>query len=221
MLRPEHVADTPQLRGQRERLVHTLQAKGIAQPAVLAALGRVRRHAFVESALWPQAYQDIALPIAQGQTISQPYTVAYQTQLLQPQPGQRVLEIGTGSGYQAAVLCELGCQVFSVERHNALHRTAKATLAALGYQPRLKFGDGTLGWAAHAPYNGILVTAASPRVPSALLEQLAIGGRLVIPVGDRDSQRMTVIERLGPDDYAETQLEGFQFVPLIGEQGWK
>jgi protein-L-isoaspartate(D-aspartate) O-methyltransferase len=220
MPHPNHLADTPQHRGQRERLVQELRRKGISNDGVLGAIGRVLRHAFVESALWPQAYQDIALPIAQGQTISQPYTVAYQTELLEPRLGLKVLEIGTGSGYQAAVLCELGVQVFSIERHNTLHRSAKALLTTLGYMPRLKFGDGTVGWAAHAPFDGILVTAASPSVPKAMLEQLAIGGRLVIPVGDRAKQHMTVITRLGDDDFEQTTLDGFQFVPLIGEQGF-
>lgn len=217
---PPLAPDTPQLQGQRQRLVEELRAKGIKDPAVLGAIGRVRRHAFIESALWPQAYKDIALPIALEQTISQPYTVAYQTELLRPRAGLRVLEIGTGSGYQAAVLVEAGCQVFSIERHRDLYRLAADTLAALGYKARLKQGDGTRGWTTYAPYDAILVTAASPGIPRSLLEQLAVGGRLVIPVGSREEQTMVVITRLDAEHFDRQDLDGFKFVPLIGEEGW-
>lgn len=218
---PYNYEDNFQLRGLREQLVKTIEEKGISDPNVLEAVRNVQRHAFVESALAHQAYQDIALPIGNKQTISQPYTVAYQTQLLKVQAGDRVLEIGTGSGYQAAVLCEMGVKVFSIERHRELHRLAKQILHQLGYRPRMKVGDGTLGWPAHAPYQGIVVTAAGPEIPPPLKEQLAIGGRLVIPIGDKKNQDMVVVHRESEDNYSSTRLDGFRFVPLIGKEGWQ
>lgn len=216
--------DTPKLRGLRERLVAELAQRGIRDRAVLAALGAVRRHAFVESAFVEKAYLDIPLPIGHEQTISQPFTVAFMTQLMAVHPGDRVLEVGTGSGYQAAILCEMGCQVYSIERHRPLLLEAKAVLHTLGYRPHLKVGDGTLGWRAHAPYRAIVVTAGGPTVPAALLEQLAVGGRLVIPVGGSDQQRLVVVRRLAegaaPQAFEQVEFADFKFVPLIGAQGW-
>ncbi len=216
--------DPPKLRGLRARLVQEVASKGIHDRAVLEALGRVRRHAFVESALAEKAYLDIPLPIGHEQTISQPFTVAFMTQLLAVHPGDRVLEVGTGSGYQAAVLCDMGCTVYSIERHRPLLLEAKATLHALGYRPQLKVGDGTMGWPAHGPYQAIVVTAGGPSVPPALLEQLAVNGRLVIPVGAADQQRLVVVRRLaegsGPGALEQVEFADFRFVPLIGAQGW-
>jgi protein-L-isoaspartate(D-aspartate) O-methyltransferase len=212
--------DTFKLRGRREQLVRKLQENGIRDARVLEAFRRVKRHAFIESAFVEQAYEDGPLPIGQGQTISQPYTVAYQTQLLQQPPGSRVLEIGTGSGYQCAILLEMGYEVYSIERNEALCERAQHILAQLGYRPHLVCGDGSLGWPEHAPYDAILVTAAAPEVPPALLEQLAQGGRMVIPVGGRALQTMWVIERDTSDQLHWKKQANFKFVPLVGKSGW-
>jgi protein-L-isoaspartate(D-aspartate) O-methyltransferase len=207
----------------RARLVDDLRAKGIDDERVLAAIGRVPRHRFVEDALQQRAYEDEALPIGLNQTISQPYTVAFQTLLLDPQKRDRVLEIGTGSGYQTAILCELGADVYSIERHPALHDRAKAILRDLGYRAILKCGDGTLGWPAFAPFDKILVTAGALGVPEPLLEQLAIpsetrpAGCLVIPVGTADEQVMKRIYRTGESTYRHEETNVFRFVPLVGE----
>lgn len=201
---------------QRARLVDALRHKGIADERVLAALGRLPRHLFIEPALRGRAYQDEALPIGLGQTISQPFTVAYQTALVDPQPGEKVLEVGTGSGYQAAVLCELGARVFSVERHRALYERTNALLKELGYRVTTRLGDGSLGWPTFAPYEAILVTAGATGVPRPLLEQLhPRGGRLVIPVGGQDGQVMRRIVRTGADTYEEETFQSFRFVPLV------
>ena len=205
----------------RPRLVQLLREKGIRDEAVLEAVGRVPRHAFVEQGLRHRAYADEALPIGLGQTISQPFTVAYQTAMLEVAPFDRILEIGTGSGYQAAVLCELEARVFSVERHRPLLQDTAKLLKALGYRVRTRHGDGAEGWRAYAPYDGIVVTAGSDDVPRALLQQLREpegdkrGGRLVIPVGDRDGQVMRRITRTGPDAYEEEVGDTFRFVPFV------
>jgi protein-L-isoaspartate(D-aspartate) O-methyltransferase len=207
------------LAGQREALIRRLQAKGCS-PAVLQALEAVPRHVFVPQDLVNLSYEDCALPIADGQTISQPSTVALQTQALQAESGMRVLELGTGSGYQTAVLVHLGLQVFSVERSRSLHLAAARVLAQYGWQATLKLGDGTLGWDTYAPFDRILVTAGGPVVPKALLVQLAVGGRLVIPVGTKTEQQMLAIDRLSQDDFRQAPIGSFKFVPLIGRQGW-
>ncbi len=217
---PPVAPDSPKLRGMRERLAVELREAGITDSHVLAAIAKVRRHAFVESAFADKAYQDIPLPIGVGQTISQPYTVAYMTALLGIQRGYKILEIGTGSGYQAAILAELCAEVYSIERQRDLVTPAKAVLQALGYTVRLKVGDGTLGWPMHAPYQGIIVTAGGPSVPEALQQQLAIGGKLVIPVGDRESQRLVCVTRTGAETFDTKTYHDFRFVPLIGQQGW-
>jgi protein-L-isoaspartate(D-aspartate) O-methyltransferase len=214
------IKDTPQLRGFRERLVAQLQQKGIRDERLLAAMQRVLRHAFIESALAKKAYEDIPLPIGEGQTISQPYTVAYMTELLAIQPRERVLEVGTGSGYQAAILAEMGAQVFTVERHRPLYVRTNQLLKALGYSIHTRCGDGTLGWASMAPFDAIIVTAGGPQIPESLRKQLAIGGRMVIPVGSRDQQQMHYIRRLGETDFETHLLDGFRFVPLVGNEGW-
>lgn len=208
---------------QRDRLVEELRDKGISNERVLSAISRVPRHLFVEPALRARAYRDEALPIGLKQTISQPFTVAYQTMMLDPGEGDVVLEIGTGSGYQSAVLCELGVRVYSVERHKPLLDRTKALLDRLGYRVTTRFGDGTQGWPAFAPYDGILVTAGAASVPDALLEQLRApkeshdrGGRLIIPIGDERGQIMNCIVREGEEHFARKRLDSFRFVPLVG-----
>jgi protein-L-isoaspartate(D-aspartate) O-methyltransferase len=205
---------------QREELAKQLADKGIKDDQVLRAIRTIPRHTFVDSALWIRAYEDIALPIGLQQTISQPYTVARQTELLQVKRGQKVLEIGTGSGYQCAVLCELGAEVFSIERHDELYQRSREQLRELGYRPTLKCDDGTLGWNAYAPFDGIVVTAGAPVIPKELVRQLVVGGRLVIPVGDSSTQQMHLIIRVSETQYDEQIFEGFKFVPLIGRDGW-
>lgn len=212
--------DTYKLKGLRQKLVSLLKEKGITDAEVLRAIETVPRHSFVESAFAEAAYEDRALPIDEGQTISQPFTVAYQTQLLQLKPGMKVLEIGTGSGYQAAVLCEMKVNLFTIERMKALNVKASQKLSELGYKPRMKWGDGTAGWEMHAPFDRIIVTAASPEVPDTFKKQLAIGGRMVIPVGDRDTQTMMLVEKKGANDYLVSRLDQFKFVPMIGKFGW-
>lgn len=211
---------------RRQRLVRQMRENGIRDERVLAAIGSVLRHRFVEKAFQPRAYEDEALPIGMKQTISQPFTVAYQTMLLDLQPGDKILEVGTGSGYQAAVLCEMGARVFSIERHRPLLTRTRSLLASLGYRVALKAGDGTLGWASQAPFDGVVVTAAASEAPETLLRQLRIegedgkpAGRLVAPVGDRQSQTMYLYRRFGEDRYERTASRRFKFVPLIGQQG--
>jgi protein-L-isoaspartate(D-aspartate) O-methyltransferase len=205
---------------RRKALVKELLGKGIFNNAVLEAIGRVPRHLYMESGLHHRAYEDIALPIAMRQTISQPYTVARQSELLEIKPGEKVLEIGTGSGYQASVLAEMKCRVYSIERHRELYEMTRQRLQQLGYKMELKCGDGTLGWSAYAPYDAIIVTAGAPVVPEALKNQLVIGGRLVIPVGDDKEQTMMRIIRTAADRWEEQSFAGFKFVPLIGKDGW-
>jgi protein-L-isoaspartate(D-aspartate) O-methyltransferase len=208
-------------RQARRRLVdEQLRARGIADERVLAAFLEVPRHEFVDAALAPQAYTDRALPIGHGQTISQPYMVGIMTALLRPQPQDRVLEIGTGSGYQAAVLSRLVRTVFTVERLPALARRAQAAFERLGLTNILqRVGDGSLGWKAYAPYDGIVVTAGSPAVPASLLAQLGTGGRLVIPTGSRECQVLKVVTRGAQGDSEDHNLRCV-FVPLVGEEGW-
>jgi protein-L-isoaspartate(D-aspartate) O-methyltransferase len=213
-----------EFRRRRQRLVQTLRERGIQDERVLGAIGRVPRHEFVEPAFRARAYADEALPIGMDQTISQPFTVAYQTALLEVEPRDRILEVGTGSGYQAAVLCEMGARVFSVERHEALLDRTQSLLDDLGYDVRTRHGDGTKGWVAFAPYDGIVVTAAAPHIPEPLLHQLREpdgtgGGRLVIPVGGRDGQTMVRVRRVGtgPHGYEREEFHNFRFVPLVAD----
>lgn len=205
---------------RRKELIQQLREKGIQSEDVLRAMSVIPRQKFIDSALEARAYEDSALPIGFGQTISQPYTVAAQTELLLLKPGEKVLEIGTGSGYQCAVLCEMGAMVYSVERHDGLYQEAKKCLTTLGYRPHLKCGDGTKGWSAYAPYDAILVTAGAPVIPDELIRQLAVGGRLVIPVGDQALQVMKRVTRISEEEIHEESFRHFKFVPLIGEQGW-
>lgn len=200
--------------GARRRLVQTLRGRGISDEAVLAAIGSVPRHWFVAPAYEPLAYEDRALPIAQGQTISQPYTVAYQTELLQVAPRTKVLEIGTGSGYQAAVLGKLGARVFTLERQELLFQAARAVLGGKRFAGvRCFLRDGYRGLPVYGPFERILVTAGAREVPAALLEQLAVGGKLVIPVGG-ERHEMLRITRASEVDYREEAFGSFRFVPF-------
>jgi len=208
---------------RRAALVEYLRGKGIENERVLDAVGAVPRELFVGAALRNRAYEDEALPIGLKQTISQPFTVAYQTMLLDPRPGDRVLEVGTGSGYQAAILCEMGARVFSIERHHALHLRSKSILDELGYRVVARHGDGSNGWAACAPFDGIIVTAGAPLVPEFLMHQLRLprgnrlGGRLIIPVGKKQGQVMTRIVRTAHDEVSEEHYHTFRFVPLVSD----
>jgi protein-L-isoaspartate(D-aspartate) O-methyltransferase len=211
-----------ELAAARRRMVQDqLVRRGIRDPQVLEAMERVPRHMFVPPAWRVHAYADGALPLAQGQTISQPYIVAIMTQALAPGPRDRVLEIGTGSGYQTAVLAELAAEVYTVERHVGLEEEARLLLEEMGYgRVRFRVGDGSLGWPEAAPFDGILVTAGAPEVPPALLDQLeAAGGRLVIPIGDRQEQELYRYERQG-EQLRREWITSCRFVPLVGESGW-
>lgn len=208
-------------KGARKRLVDVLRKKGIADERVLEAIGKVPRHYFFSETFWEQAYKDIAFPIGEGQTISQPYTVAYQTELLHILPGDKVLEIGTGSGYQTCVLLELGAKVYTIERQEKLYERTKWVLPVkMGYKPNFFLGDGSIGIAAHAPYDKIIVTAGAPLVPGILLKQLKIGGMLVIPVGNEKAQKMVTVMRVAENDFEEIILDTFRFVPLVGDKAW-
>lgn len=202
----------------RKKLVETLVKKGIRDEAVLDAVNTVPRHLFMDSGFVSHAYVDKAFPIAADQTISQPYTVARQTELLEVEKGDKILEIGTGSGYQTAILLEMGAVVFSIERQNELFKKAQKFLPKLGYRPKkLIFGDGYLGYEEEAPYDGIIVTAGAPFVPKPLLAQLAVGGKLVIPVGD-SVQIMTVFTRKGPKEFEKKEHGEYRFVPLLEDK---
>lgn len=207
-------------RGARKKLVATLKEKGISDRRVLEAIGKVPRHYFFDETFWLQAYMDKAFPIGDGQTISQPYTVAYQTELLHISPGDKVLEIGTGSGYQTCILLELGADVYTIERQASLYHRTSQVLPFMGYHPHFFLGDGSKGKPEYAPYDKILVTAGAPFVPEVMLRQLKIGGVLVIPVGDEKSQKMVTVIRTGEQDFERIELDTFRFVPLVGDQAW-
>lgn len=207
--------DSSSLKNKAKNLAIALKKKGIKDERVLAAIERIPRHAFVYKNLRDRAYEDRPLPIDKKQTISQPYTVAFQSELLQIEPNEKILEIGTGSGYQAAVLCEMGARVYSIERHKQLYLKAKNLLSELGYAPMLFYGDGYEGLPDHAPFDKILITAATKEFPKKLLEQLKIGGLMVAPIGDNNSQTMTVVKRLSPEEYKEIEYGSFIFVPML------
>lgn len=206
----------------RDRMVETqLISRGIRDQRVLDAMRKVPRHAFVDEALKDQAYSDHPLPIGDKQTISQPYIVALMTEMLGLKGHEKVLEVGTGSGYQAAVLAELAERVFSIERFAGLAFRANQILQKLGYKNVLiRVGDGTLGWPDEAPFDGIIVTAGAPQVPQPLIDQMAMGGRMVVPVGDRLSQELILVERV-PEGIRKTNLGGVRFVDLVGKWGWE
>jgi len=209
------INDTLQHQGMRKRLVETIVEKGISDQAVINAIGKIPRHLFMESGFVKFAYQDQAFPIGAGQTISQPYTVAYQTQLLKVKHNDKILEVGTGSGYQAAVLLELGALVYTIERQRELHVKVQQLLPSIGYHPRFFYGDGYKGLPTYGPFDGIIVTAGAPYVPQELKEQLKIGARLVIPVDHNNHQIMLVIERISQTEYDEQHFGNFAFVPLL------
>ncbi|MCJ7554097.1 MAG: protein-L-isoaspartate(D-aspartate) O-methyltransferase [Ignavibacteriaceae bacterium] len=208
-------------RTEREALVDLLSEKGIHDIFVLKAVGEVEREKFVPALMRLNAYRDIALPIGYEQTISQPYTVAYMTQELKVKKDAKILEIGTGSGYQAAILFKMGADVYTIERNQDLYHKTLKLFDKLGIRVQAKYGDGTLGWAKYAPFEGIIVTAGSPSVPEKLKEQLAIGGRLVIPVGSRASQKLYVITKESQNNFSTNIIPEFSFVPLIGREGWE
>lgn len=206
----------------RDRMVETqIAARGVHDERVLEAMRKVPRHQFVDEALRDQAYSDHPLPIGEKQTISQPYIVALMTESLELSGTEKILEIGTGSGYQSAVLAELADRVFSIERYPALAYRANGVLRKLGYRNVIvRVGDGSLGWPDDAPFDGILVTAGTPSIPQPLIDQLAVGGRLVVPVGDRTSQELVLVRRLA-EGINKSHLGGVRFVDLIGKWGWK
>jgi protein-L-isoaspartate(D-aspartate) O-methyltransferase len=212
--------DNYKQRGLRNKLVKILRNKGISDERVLDALAKVPRHVFFDNALLEHAYQDKAFPIGEGQTISQPYTVAFQTEKLEIKLGDKILEIGTGSGYQACILLELGAKVYTIEYNQKLYEKTKVQLPKMGYRPYFFFGDGSKGLASKAPYDKIIVTAGAPVVPTALTDQLNEGGILVIPVGNRDKQMMLRIRKKN-GKLIQEEFDNFAFVPLLGKEGWK
>lgn len=211
--------DTYKTRGLRNKLVKLLENKGITDLRVLQAIAKVPRHVFFENALLDHAYQDKAFPIGEGQTISQPYTVAFQTEKLEIKPKDKVLEIGTGSGYQATILLELGALVYTIEYNKVLFEKTKKFLPEMGYKPYFFQGDGSKGLPSKAPFDKIIVTAGAPVLPEALTDQLAEGGILIIPIGNREKQTMVRIRKKNGKLVRE-DFDYFAFVPLLGEKGW-
>lgn len=207
--------DTAKHQGLRNQLANTLESKGITDNNVLNAVRKIPRHLFIDSSFESHAYQDKAFPIAAEQTISQPYTVAFQSQVLEVKSGEKVLEIGTGSGYQTAVLLELGAEVYTIERQHELFKKTSLFLPKLGYNPKkFVFGDGYVGLLEIAPFDKIIVTAGAPYIPKALLSQLKVGGKLLIPVGD-NTQIMTLLIRKSPKEFEKHELGDFAFVPML------
>lgn len=217
---PYKFIDNYREQGARKVLVDLLRKKGIEDEEVLKAIGKVPRHFFFDETFWKQAYRDIAFPIGEGQTISQPYTVAYQSQLLHIYKGNKVLEIGTGCGYQSCILMELGAKVYTIERQEKLFERTIQVLPYMGYKPEFILGDGSKGVPEYAPYDKIIVTAGAPTVPEELLKQLKIGGLLVIPVGNEETQKMVTVLKVAENDYEKVVLDTFRFVPLIGDKAW-
>jgi protein-L-isoaspartate(D-aspartate) O-methyltransferase len=217
MASPLHT-DTFRHKGLRKQLMDLLRSRGISDDNVLDAMNAIPRHVFFDSSFLEFAYEDKAFPIGSGQTISQPYTVAFQTELLQLDKGMRVLEVGTGSGYQASVLAEMGARVFTIERQKLLYDTLKSLNPPLNYRIRLFYGDGYAGLPAYAPFDRILITAAAPYIPDALISQLKTGGILVVPVGKNDIQIMTRVTKLSETEI-KTETHGtFRFVPMLTDK---
>jgi len=206
---------------QRYELVENLRLKGIADELLLQAMSKVEREKFVSAVMKPNAYKDIALPIGYGQTISQPFTIAIMTEALQIKKGDKVLEIGTGSGYQAALLYEMGAKVYSIERHIDVYNEVLRRFEKLGIRVHCKCGDGTLGWDQYSPFDKIIVTAGSPLVPETLKKQLAVNGRMVVPVGSMSSQVLKVLTKTAENEYEIEEIPSFVFVPLVGREGWQ
>jgi protein-L-isoaspartate(D-aspartate) O-methyltransferase len=209
------MTDTFEAKGKRKKLVNDLRRKGITDEDVLRAMDIVPRHVFMDPAFLIHAYVDKAFPISSGQTISQPYTVAVQTSLLKVKRRDKILEIGTGSGYQAAILAEMGAKVYTIERFRDLYLKAQATLTSLGYSADFFYGDGHEGKPQYGPFDGIVITAAILKIPEALLDQIKIGGRLVAPVGNSSSQVMTLVVRTGISDFEYSSHGHFVFVPML------
>jgi protein-L-isoaspartate(D-aspartate) O-methyltransferase len=209
------MTDTFEAKGKRKKLVAELRKKGISDEEVLRAIDTVPRHLFMDPAFLIHAYVDKAFPITSGQTISQPYTVAVQSSLLRVKKRDKILEIGTGSGYQAAILAEMGAKVYTIERYRDLFIKAQRTLTSLGYSADFFYGDGYEGKSQYGPFDGIIITAAVSEVPDILLHQLKTGGRLVVPLGGSGSQVMTVVERTGPESFEHSEHGNFVFVPML------
>jgi len=207
--------DTFKHKGMRKRLVEEVRSKGIVNEQVLTAIGKIPRHLFLDSSFEAFAYRDVPLPIGSGQTISQPYTVAFQSQLLDIKKGDKILEVGTGSGYQAIVLVELGAKVFSIERQRKLYDKTSKLIADLGYFAKLFYGDGYKGLPTYAPFDKIIVTAGAPEIPKDLLKQLKVGGLLLIPVGGDEGLVRYSIKRLSETDFEQTKHGDFAFVPML------
>ena len=206
---------------QRLELVANLRSKGIFDEKLLQAISNVEREKFVTPVMKPNAYKDIALPIGYGQTISQPFTIAMMTQSLEVNKGDKILEIGTGSGYQAAILFEMGAKVYSIERNIDIYNEVLKRFDKIGIRVHCKCGDGTLGWEQYSPFDKVIVTAGSPVVPETLKKQLAVNGRMVIPVGNMSSQSLKVLTKTAEDEFEIEDIPQFAFVPLIGREGWK
>jgi len=207
--------DSFEAKGKRKKLVAELRQKGIVDEAVLRAIDTVPRHLFMDPAFLIHAYVDKAFPITSGQTISQPYTVAVQSSLLKVKKRDKILEIGTGSGYQAAILAEMGAKVYTIERFRELYLKAQRTFTSLGYNADFFYGDGYEGKPQYGPFDGIVITAAAPEIPQTLLQQLKTGGRLIVPLGSSSSQVMTVVERTGTDSFEYSEHGNFIFVPML------
>ncbi len=211
----ELMEDTFLHKGLRQKLVEEIKKKGITDTNVLNAISKVPRHLFMDSSFIHFAYKDKAFPIAANQTISQPYTVAFQSELLKIKKGDKVLEIGTGSGYQTAVLLEMGAQVFTIERHKTLVMSAQTLLPKIGYRPKFFYGDGFEGLPTYAPFDKILITAGAPEIPKKLIEQLKIGGLLVLPIGNDQEQTMTLVEKKDNGSVEKVEFGTFIFVPML------
>jgi protein-L-isoaspartate(D-aspartate) O-methyltransferase len=212
------IDDSFRHKGLRKKLVDGLRAKGITDANVLKAIDRVPRHLFLDSSFLEYAYQDNAFPIGSGQTISQPYTVAYQTQLLQVLPGDKILEIGTGSGYQACILLEMGAKVYTIERQKKLFEKTRSFLPSIGYNPKMFYGDGYKGLPSFAPFDKIIITAAAPEIPGELINQLNTNGILVIPVGPMEVQTMVSILKISATETERTEHDHFRFVPMLSNK---
>jgi protein-L-isoaspartate(D-aspartate) O-methyltransferase len=211
--------DTYRHKGLRRQLAELLKTKGIESASVLKAIETVPRHLFLNNAFIERAYEDIAFPIGAGQTISRPHTVAFQTELLNIKRGEKILEVGTGSGYQTCVLIEMGAKVFTIERQKELFDKTKAFLPTINYNAKFFYGDGYKGIPAFAPYDKIIITAGAPTIPNDLLKQLKVGGLLVIPVGDK-VQTMTLLEKKTEKEFEKTEFGEFKFVPLLEHKEW-
>jgi len=206
---------------ERASLVEILVQKGISNQSVLNAMNSVERHLFVPHAMVSHAYKDTAMPIGYGQTISQPYTVAFMTQALNLPTGSKILEIGTGSGYQAAILLNMGMKVYTIERNEKIYATTLKLFENMNLRVAARCSDGTIGWDEFAPYDGIIVTAGGPTIPNNLKKQMAINGRMVIPVGDKSGQTLYILTKVSETEFETREEPNFAFVPLIGREGWK